>query len=171
MSNEEESTPPDLDALLRYVHPPKEPTLDDYDKVVAQALLHFQWLEEMMRHYLLFAELVIEAKVGAAFRYSPSTKEISNMPLGKLSSLFEKHCDNSALVQRIKAIIKPRNEVAHRSFLVRFDGNNQPVDRNALLREVLELEKIISVLPGEVALEAGKMMNACPEIFRRNTKP
>jgi hypothetical protein len=165
MTTDSESTPPDPEVLFRFLHLPKGPTVDDYDRVVARVLLVFQWLEEGMKQYLLRTELIIEAKVQPAFLYSPSIEQIWNLPLGKLLVLFEKHCGNSDLVQKIKAVVKPRNDVAHRSFLMRFDEKNRLVDREVLLRELLELEKQILALPGDVAMETRKIMEACPEVF------
>jgi hypothetical protein len=165
MATDSESTPPDPEVLRRFLDPPKGPAVEDYDKVVARVLLIFQWLEEGMKQYLLRTELIIEGKVKAAFMYSPSIEQIWNLPLGKLLVLFEKRCGNSDLVQKIKAVVKPRNDVAHRSFLLRFDEKSRLVEREVLLRELLDLEKEILALPGDVAMETQEIMKACSEIF------
>jgi hypothetical protein len=167
MTNDSESKHPDPKFLLWLSQPPISSIAKDYDKLVARVLLEFQWLEESIRQYLLRTELIIKKKVEPAFGYSDSIDQIWTLPLGKLVELFEKRCENSDLIQRIKAVVTPRNEVAHRSFLMHFDEKNRLVDQAVLHRELLDLEKKIIALPGDVAVETTKVMKACPEIFPR----
>ena len=84
---------------------------EKYQALVATVLMEFQWLEESLKQYLRGTEVVIQDRVKDDFRYEPSGDQIGRLSLGKLLDLFEKRCDNTALVSRIRPLIKDRNEV------------------------------------------------------------
>jgi hypothetical protein len=138
---------------------------EKHQKLVVTVLMEFQWLEESLKRYLLRTELLIQERVKGDFRYQPSTKTNCKLPLGKLLVLFEKHCGNTALVGRIKALIEDRNYVAHASFVLHFNKKNELSADEDLAERLRKIELDLRGLPDAVNLETRQVEEKAPQLF------
>lgn len=138
---------------------------EKYQALVATVLMEFQWLEESLKQYLCKAERLIQHRVKDAFKYEPSTDEIERLSLGKLLVRFEKYCGNSVLIDRIKPLIKKRNEVAHSSFVLRFDEKIELVPVEDLIERLKEVEAAVRGLSDAVTLETRRIEGKQPHLF------
>lgn len=138
---------------------------EEYQALVARVLMEFQWLEESLKRYLRRTELLIQNRVKDDFRYELSTDEIGKLPLGKLLNRFGKHCGNAALVGRIKALNEDRNYVAHASFVLHFDKNNELATIDELIKRLKKIKLEVRGLPDEVNMETRRVEKKAPQLF------
>ena len=138
---------------------------EKYQALVATVLMEFQWLEESLKQYLRRTEVVMQDRVKDDFRYEPSIDEIGRLSLGKLLVRFEKHCGNSVLIARIRPLIKERNEVAHSSFVLHMDENNELVTVEALAEHLKEVGVAVRGLSDEVTSETRRVEGRAPQLF------
>jgi len=86
-----------------------------YATSVGQTLLHFQLLENAVKEYLIFHETKgkshkeIEAE-------RPRLESDFDLTFGPLAGLYKKATPNVAVADRVAALVRPRNDLAHRSF-------------------------------------------------------
>lgn len=128
---------------------------DEYMELVPKVLIDFQWIEEGIKFYIVRAELAIASHVEKIFRYTPTIlHKITRMTLGQLVEYFAAHNANDDLIQRLRAVVKDRNHVAHGGYLLYVDNMGVVPDmaeRLARLKAVyVEVHSLLPLLIAEI---------------------
>jgi hypothetical protein len=79
-----------------------------------EALSPYQLLEAFLKIYIARAHIRIERMVLGKVPFHYPSSEYENAPLERLITLFQRHSDNKALVERLRQATKTRNYIAHR---------------------------------------------------------
>jgi hypothetical protein len=90
-------------------------------RLLAQALYHFQFLEEGIRIYLERAYRLVHHRMKGDLAIRLSPKGIRNRPLKDLLREFKKFNSNDDLINEISRLNDRRNEVAHVAFYQMFE--------------------------------------------------
>lgn len=89
----------------------------DYQHELQRALQTFQFIEETLKNCIhSFIEIAMLHDTAHFLRIG-DTKNIDNLPLGRLVNAFRKFHDDKSLHSDLQKITKERNQVAHRSCL------------------------------------------------------
>lgn len=95
-----------------------EAEYQEYRDWVSAVLLDYQFIEEGLRWYLATAYKLILKRLDGALPFAYSYDDNDKDALGTLISKFEKVTTNTDLVAELKVLVKSRNAVAHRAFLL-----------------------------------------------------
>jgi hypothetical protein len=107
-----------------------------YEKGVNQLLAGFQLIEDMLKSYLEAHFDLTRAFLAGRLHFEFRREDYQEAPLNRLMHVFSRLCANSQLVTELRAVIKRRNDVAHRALLKLFDNQLSPTDYAALINEL-----------------------------------
>lgn len=127
----------------------------DYFSTVQKALSHFQFIEEGLKMYLANTFQLIRKNIKSDMVFGFTYKDVEDYSLGRLIKIFEKYNSNKNLIKTINKIIKDRNYIAHKSFLLTSKEIKQLPDRE--LNRVKKIENQASKCIKELFLELEKM--------------
>ena len=99
----------------------------------------FQWIEELVRQYILRAHFLISIKLKGLLPFKPlSHKDLERDSFAQLLEKFKRLNSNRTLINKISHLRPIRNRYAHRGYLVKFKGEYDDAD---LRNEIRQLEK------------------------------
>lgn len=91
--------------------------MDKYSNALNKVLTDFQFIEECLKMYMVYADRIIQINVSSYFPYKYNRKDVEKLALGKLTDRYSKLSDNISLVKQIQEVMKKRNDLAHQGFL------------------------------------------------------
>jgi len=115
-------------------------SLTEYWAKLQNALLNFQFMEESIRMYLGSAYYIVLRKLDSQIPFEFTYKDVKNDSLGKLLIKFAKFNSNKQLTDRIRKLIKDRNHLVHRAYLMTAEELN---DDKFLSDETVKLKRIV----------------------------
>jgi hypothetical protein len=117
---------------------------DGYRDIVTHTLAGFQLLEEGLKKYIDSHYGAIRILVKGRVHFAFDRKDIDQAPLGKLCNIFAKVCANQDLVKRLRALIKHRDEIAHRALTHLYGSNTSDAELQAMWDEYVEVSNQVS---------------------------
>lgn len=110
--------------------------MSEYHNELAKTLYVFQWIEELLRQYLLRAHLVISMRLEGILTFEPLIqKDLERDSLAQLLDKFKRLNSNRGLIDEIERLRPIRNHCAHRGYLVKFkDDYDESILRNEIRR-------------------------------------
>jgi len=97
-------------------------------------------MEESIRMYLGSAYYIVLRKLDSQIPFEFTYKDVKNDSLGKLLIKFAKFNSNKQLTDRIRKLIKDRNHLVHRAYLMTAEELN---DDKFLSDETVKLKRIV----------------------------
>ena len=114
--------------------------LRKYWHKLGNALLNFQFMEEIIRMYLGIAYDVVKKKLDNQIPFKFSYRDIKQDSLGTLVTKFEKFNSNKQLIEEVVRLVKIRNYCAHQAYLMTAE---QQKDDKYLSGEIKKMETVI----------------------------
>ena len=111
-----------------------------YSNKLQNALLQFQFIEELIKIYLSLVYWIISKKLERQIPFKFSRKDLEKDSLGKLLEKFAKFNPNDTLINKINQLIQKRNHIAHRAYLIEVEEQE---DEKYMSKEIKDLEKTI----------------------------
>lgn len=129
--------------------------LSEYHNKLGKTLYTFQWIEELLRQYILRAHFVISVKLKGVLPFKPlSHKDLERESFAQLLGKFNRLNSNKTLIDEIKRLRPIRNRCAHRGYLVKFKDEYDDADLRNEIREMSsvasEADKCIRELFNEI---------------------
>ncbi len=90
---------------------------EKYTEASIHALAGFQIIEEHLKIYIGYYYKAVRLLLKGQLIFQYTQEEINEAPLERLTSLFSKINANNDLVQRIRSLLKYRNQIAHGAFV------------------------------------------------------
>jgi hypothetical protein len=133
---------------------------------VGEALSPYQLLEAFLKIYIARAHLRIQRLVLGKVPFNYPAEEYENAPLERLITVFRRHSDNDALVDRLRRATKSRNYVAHRVIEDYMDHHeSKPRTASRISRDLKKLEDEGYELVEDLQKELRKVFD--PDAFVR----
>jgi hypothetical protein len=118
-----------------------ENLLGQYFQKLPEALLKFQFIEELLRMYISHCYQIIFVRTSQQIPFKYEYKDLQKDALGALLRKFKRFSDNNTLIGKIENIIKDRNYCAHEAYLLTYAQQNDP---GHLRAEIEKMETIIT---------------------------
>jgi hypothetical protein len=137
----------------------------DYIDLLPQALMRFQWLEEALKGLILRAHIVIACRTQDVLRFDVKEAQIWETPLGKLVHEFDRISKNRPLAERLRGVVKTRNDLAHAGYII---DHYEQVDASKMAQRFAHLQTVhasIQTLFFEVMAEWKQIESALPAVF------
>jgi hypothetical protein len=115
--------------------------LGQYFEKLPEALLKFQFIEEVLRMYIAYCYQIICLRVSKQIPFKYEYNDLQKDALGTLLGKFRKCSNNDLLIGQIENIIKDRNYCAHEAYLLTYE---QQKDSGYLAAEIEKMGKIIT---------------------------
>jgi hypothetical protein len=116
--------------------------LSEYHDELGKALYAFQWIEELLRQYILRAHFAISIKVKGTLPFRPlSEKDLERESFAALLQKFKRLNSNKTLSDEIGCLRPIRNRCAHRGYLVKFKNKYDDAD---LRKQIDEMSRFAS---------------------------
>src|SRR2546426_1019398 len=112
-----------------------------YSQAVQAVLTDYQYIEEGSRMYATYAYGLIRAKVAPDLPFKYSYSDTDKDALGKLIGRFEKLSNREDLTKELKDLVRHRNEVAHKAFLLSSDKQKDPAYLDAEAADLTKLRQ------------------------------
>ena len=132
---------------------------DVYFQIVQQLLIDFQFIEESLKMYLSHCFRIIRSNLDSRVRYKFGRRDVQNLPLGKLISMFRKFSQNDVLISKLSHLPKQRNFVAHQAFLHTREEQQNADFIDSEIQKLDDLQKETSDCVGELITELKKVQN------------
>jgi hypothetical protein len=117
-----------------------------YHDAATHALAGFQLVEESLKQYIGIYYDAVRFLLKNQLSFQYKREEINDAALERLTNLFSKINANKELVERIRPLIKNRNDVAHRA-LVHLYGKPKPdAEYKVGIDEFIEVAQKIGVI-------------------------
>jgi len=97
---------------------------NEYDRLMRSVLVDFQYIEEGLRSYLAACYETVQERVKAVFPFKYAYEDTEKDSLGTLVGKFEHLTDDLDLVRELRDLVRFRNGVAHRGYLLTVDEQN-----------------------------------------------
>jgi len=115
--------------------------LGQYFQKLPEALLKFQFIEELLRMYIVYCYQIISLRIPKQIPFKYKYKDLQKDALGTLLGKFKKFTNNALLIGKIESIIKDRNYCAHEAYLFTYAQQN---DSLYLAAEIGKIDTIIT---------------------------
>lgn len=129
--------------------------MDKYSNVLNKVLTDFQFIEECLKMYITYTDKIIQINVSSYFPYKYNRKDVENFALGKLTDKYSKISNNTSLVKELQAVMKQRNDLAHKGFLLTIEEQKNKKLLESLTTNLEQLhiktKKILFVLSKETS--------------------
>ncbi|MFC3552474.1 hypothetical protein ACFOLC_15830 [Lysobacter cavernae] len=96
-----------------------------YRDGAAHALAGYQMIEELLKTYIGNHFEIVRSLVDGRVHFGFRKEDYKQAPLGRLLQVFAKICDDTSLVDALRAELPHRDHVAHQSLLILF-AKSQP---------------------------------------------
>jgi hypothetical protein len=130
-----------------------------YRNATAHALAGFQLLEAALKTYIAAYYLVVRSLLAGRLPFNFSRDEIENSSLERILKVYKRVAQDPELVLRISALVKTRNDIAHRALGLLYD---ETVNDDFFLEatgEMVALGDKLTALMKEVTEGSQKVMS------------
>jgi hypothetical protein len=93
----------------------------EYRDAVNWSLINYQYIEQVLKECMGRSYYIINLLLKGVIPFKMSIEDVADAPLGALIKRFAQVCDDDDLIRALSGIVKARNEVAHRAFLVQVE--------------------------------------------------
>ena len=132
-------------------------TQDDFRTQFGYAAETFQFLEEVLKTYLILCFAIVRRRVPPEIRFNYTEKDVQNMPLGNLARAFSKYNPNTALYEKIRDLTKKRNYIAHEAYITLLGRKDDQDHLSDQITKVQEIREEARVVFGQVVDEVDKL--------------
>jgi hypothetical protein len=126
-----------------------------YRDGVVLALAGFQLLEDQLKNYLDVYYSAVRFLLAGRLSFEFARADINEAPLERLLTNVDKCCANKDLIKRVRSLVKKRNDLAHKAFLVlygpRLSDSEMAVAVNDFHSVASELHQIMGMLLDETS--------------------
>lgn len=141
--------------------------MDKYSNALNKVLTDFQFIEECLKMYMVYADRIIQINVSSYFPYKYNRKDVEKLALGKLTDRYSKLSDNISLVKQIQGVMKKRNNLAHQGFLFTSEEQN---DTKLIESLTTDLEQL-HIKTKKILFELSKETSSLEEhLIKRSTQ-
>lgn len=126
---------------------------EQYSQAAAHALAGFQLIEERIKEYLEHYYDSVRILLNGRLAFSYSRDEINEAPLERLTNIFAKTTGNEDLVRRVRALIKHRNEIAHKALVYMYGDRKTEQELDASIPEFIALSESLLDIMDEIHRE------------------
>lgn len=138
----------------------------EYINQVQKALLNFQYIEEGMKMYIDYAQMIISINLNKKIPYKHHYDALKNLPMRKALKEFQRYNDNEILIKKIQKIIENRNFVAHESFLLSMEEQNNEKDMGAKAEKMKNIADNARFIFLELIAEVEKIRQVFDQTMR-----
>jgi hypothetical protein len=135
----------------------------DYRRAATHALAGFQLIEEGLKTYVGQFHETVRKLLPAEIAYLHSQTDIQDAALGKLVNVFSKINSNKQLVAQLRALVKTRDELAHKAFLHLYGTRPAAEELASKTSTFIEVAALVGELLRSLNAESLKVVGVRPK--------
>lgn len=129
-----------------------------YREAASHALAGFQLVEQQLKEYIGYYYDAVRFLLNGKLSFNYTREEMDEAALERLTNIFSKINSNEELIKRIRALIKHRNNVAHRALVHLYGKGRTDEELKANIDEFIEIAEKLGLILRDLLKETSNVV-------------